>query len=172
MTRHRIVDRVASPKGALAAAYVTSLLLGPSRPSIRIAVGTTLAVAIEAMLKKVVSRRRPLRHFDWHRRSFPSGHSAGTSAYLTALALTAPRRYRVLSLVGAVLGDVGINIIRVSEHEHWPTDVLAGDAIGVISVLGAHWFVEQATSKIAPRPLENVLTPGSAVAPSVGELVE
>jgi undecaprenyl-diphosphatase len=81
--------------------------------------------------------------------SFPSGHSMMAAvAYLTLGALLArvqPRRRLKLYLLGlAILLTVAVGVSRVYLGVHWPTDVLAGWALGAAWALlcwaGALWL--------------------------------
>ena len=60
--------------------------------------------------------------------SFPSGHSANSLSCAWTLFRLAPKKYGVPALVLAVL----IALSRLSVGVHFPTDVLAGAAIGVL----------------------------------------
>lgn len=78
-------------------------------------------------------------------RSFPSGHSTMAAAtYLTLgamLARMAPTRgLRLLAAGVATLLTVGVGVSRVYLGVHWPTDVLAGWAVGAGWALGC-WAV-------------------------------
>src|SRR5438874_2505809 len=100
LARRRLdaIARIASPKTVLPLALATSWALRHHRGALRLAVGTTLGIVGEEIIKRLVHRHRP-RLFDgtaW--RSFPSGHSAGATAYLLGLASLVPRRSRPLVL--------------------------------------------------------------------------
>ena len=99
--------------------------------------------AADLVVKRVVERPRPIGALE---DSFPSGHIA----QLVLLAVVVPvalrvvidRRWigRVLSgalLVGAALGALQ----RVHVGMHWPTDVLAGAALGLAAALVLRWVV-------------------------------
>jgi undecaprenyl-diphosphatase len=111
-------------------------LLLAAAPAIALAVsGVTVAV-----LKSVVGRARPpvalhlVRESD---ASFPSGHATDSTAVFIAVALVLAiyvlRRplARVLVLVGAGLLSAAIGTSRLLLGVHWPTDVLAGWALGL-----------------------------------------
>lgn len=75
------------------------------------------------------------------RSSFPSGHATTIFTFVTVMCLYIPGRfYRVLLVSLAVL----VGISRLSVGAHWPTDVVAGAAIGWSSaiiggILSEHW---------------------------------
>jgi undecaprenyl-diphosphatase len=83
--------------------------------------------------KAIIPRHRPFEHqlgppSTTH--SFPSGHAATSFACATVLAHYAPR-YRVPFFVLASL----IAFSRVYNGMHYPTDVLAGAVLGVLTAL-------------------------------------
>jgi len=84
-------------------------------------------VAVTTLVKGIVDRDRPdhLQSSRWDS-SFPSGH---TSAYFT-LATVYGAKYPRLIIPLAVLG-AGVAYSRVYLGEHYPTDVLAGAALGI-----------------------------------------
>jgi len=131
------VARLASPNAVLPAAWLTTALLW-RRDGAAIGLGTSLAVAAEALLKPAIGRRRPRL---WGRnewRSFPSGHSAASTAYLVGLALVAaPPRHRAPALVAAGIGAASVNALRLYTRAHWPGDVVAGDLIGLGAIIAA-----------------------------------
>jgi undecaprenyl-diphosphatase len=97
-------------------------------------------------VKETVRRPRPdfpghplapvsLLHPDQPTFSFPSVHSSGSaSVYVTLALLVAkgwPRRRRVLLVAGSLLLTGLIGLSRVYLGFHYPTDVLAGWAVGL-----------------------------------------
>jgi len=109
--------------------------------------------------KTLVRRERPgpvdvplLRHL---RRapsssSFPSGHTASAAAFATGVALENP----YIALPVAALA-VGVGASRVVTGVHYPTDVVAGAAVGVAAgLLTTRWWP--------------TITPEPALAPPVG----
>jgi membrane-associated phospholipid phosphatase len=103
----------------------------------RAAEGGLIAIAIAAAVangpaKLLVRRRRPFRHSRPaliripRSTSFPSGHSATAFAFATGACAELPRLAPVLiPLAGAVAYS------RVHTGVHYPSDVVAGAAIGV-----------------------------------------
>ena len=145
-------DRFASPKAVLPTAWATAWLLRRKEGSLRLAIGTSIAVMVEETVKRLVSRRRPNRLGLGDRRSFPSGHSAGSLAYLLGAAWMVSPRYRPFAFAVACVSGAGINVVRVREREHWPTDVLAGDLIGVLGILGTHFVINGIPARSKGRP--------------------
>lgn len=89
-----------------------------------------IAPLMEWMLKHLVGRARP----DDVSLGYPSGHSTAAAAFFGAVMLLAgalPPRVcgwvRVLSIVMIVL----VGMARVILRAHWPSDVLAGTALGL-----------------------------------------
>ncbi|HEV3232105.1 MAG TPA: phosphatase PAP2 family protein [Candidatus Dormibacteraeota bacterium] len=94
-------------------------------------VANTLA---QGPLKRAFRRRRPFHDVRDHivvgvrtpDTSFPSGHSAGSFAAASSLALAYPAYAPPLLAVAA-----GVGVSRVYLGHHYPSDVLAGAAVGV-----------------------------------------
>ena len=63
--------------------------------------------------------------------SFPSGHTSGTFAFVSVIGYHYPK-YRVPLYLFATM----IGLTRIALNEHYPSDVLAGASIGIISGLG------------------------------------
>jgi hypothetical protein len=140
--------RIASPKAILPTALLTSWALRRHRGAARLVAATAVALIGEEVLKRLVDRHRP-KLFDrtaW--RSFPSGHSAGATAYLIGTGLAVRRSYRPSVLGIAAVGIAAVNWLRVRARDHWTTDVLAGDLLGLVSVAAAHVAIERVR---APR---------------------
>lgn len=78
--------------------------------------------------------------------SFPSGHATGSAALYLTLYLIArratPRWSWLVGLVGIVM-TLAIAISRLYLQVHYPSDVLAGLALGTGWVLGAHAIVHR-----------------------------
>jgi undecaprenyl-diphosphatase len=117
----------------VAIALVLALLW--RRPSVFLAVVIADAAAdgLAELGKAIVQRHRPVEHqlgpptASW---SFPSGHSATAFACATVLSVCAPR-WRVPFFVLATL----IALSRLYNGVHYPTDVVAGALLGVLTAL-------------------------------------
>ncbi len=101
-------------------------------------IGILGGMLISTTLKLIYSRPRPdlVTQLDIiHTKSFPSGHATITTCVVLTLAvmmmrLTDDRRGRAYILVMAIIYALLIGVTRVYLGVHWPTDVLAGWAIG------------------------------------------
>jgi undecaprenyl-diphosphatase len=105
------------------------------RPSLflTVVVADALADLLAELGKVIVHRHRPFEHqlgppSGTH--SFPSGHTATSFACATVLSAFAPR-WRVPFFLLATL----IGLSRVYNAMHYPTDVLAGALLGVLTAL-------------------------------------
>ncbi len=109
-------------------------------------VGTVLAAELSSdLLKLVYNRARPdlVPHGSYvYSHSFPSGHSTLSAAtYLTLVSVIAtldPHRHAkafLFAIAGLVVLSIGFS--RVYLGVHWPSDVLAGWALGAAWALAA-----------------------------------
>ena len=105
-------------------------------------------LVVNLCIKPLAARTRPYELIQGleilvarpHDFSFPSGHSANSLTCAWAIFRLAPKKYGVPALVLAVL----IALSRLYVGVHYPTDVLAGAAIGI------------ALSEIALRALRRI----------------
>lgn len=68
--------------------------------------------------------------------SFPSGHAASSMIFYLTLALAlAPRRWRRVAAVAAILLSLLVGLSRVMLGVHWPSDVVGGWSFGLLWVL-------------------------------------
>jgi undecaprenyl-diphosphatase len=97
-----------------------------------------------AVLKTLVGRARPgagLQLSAETSGSFPSGHATDTTAFVVALALVLAlvvfRRpvARLATVLAAGLLSIAVAASRLVLGVHWPTDVVAGMALGAAAAL-------------------------------------
>lgn len=98
--------------------------------------GIPAAAAVAQALKEWVGRARPVEVLpgiglfaEAAGRSFPSGHATLAFALATVSALRWPRMQGLAWGLAALVA-----ISRVALGLHWPSDVVAGAAIGVVTV--------------------------------------
>lgn len=111
-----------------------------------IIVAATLLLA--SGLKFVLRRQRPLTEYAasmfFKTYSFPSGHAAAsTSCYGLVIYLLLASQQAFLVATGVVLIPVvaSIGISRVYLGAHFPTDILAGWAFGLVGLAAAIWVL-------------------------------
>jgi undecaprenyl-diphosphatase len=131
----------------MATAGILALRKGPTR---RAAVRGMAAVAgagfcASLVAKRLLPRRRPAADLLAVPRrlvgrpsssSFPSGHAASAAAFTVAVAIESP-------LAGAVIAPLAaaVSYSRVHTGVHWPSDVVAGAAVGAaIGLATLHWW--------------------------------
>lgn len=89
--------------------------------------------------------------------SFPSGHSASAAAFVTGVALESP-------LAGAILAPVAAAVCysRVHTGVHWPSDVVAGAALGSAIALSTRrwWAVRTEEPAVLGEEVEVAALPG------------
>ena len=154
---------------------VVLLLLHRRRFQAGVLAGAVLiGQGLAQVTKEVVSRSRPdlVPHLDLvYSSSFPSGHSAlSPIVYFTLAGILAAGEYsrsakKVLLAAAAVL-VVAIGASRVYLGVHWPSDVLAGWALGSLVAVLATLVLH----RLAPhRPRVGARPSDSPVAPAGGQ---
>jgi undecaprenyl-diphosphatase len=109
------------------------------RAAVYVAAATLGAVVISTGLKELFARPRPnlVPHGSHvYLSSFPSGHSAiAAAAYLTlglvASQFVVKKRLKALFIGVAMFVTGAVGVSRVYLGVHWPSDVLAGWAVGL-----------------------------------------
>lgn len=125
--------------GSVAAAILPMLFEGAVRAAASHAlVALVVSHLIVQVIKRTVGRPRPSRHDtsrSWmeepDRFSFPSGHSAAAMSVAVVYAIAFPP-FAALMVTTAVL--VGFSRVRLGVH--YPGDVIAGQAIALVTALG------------------------------------
>jgi membrane-associated phospholipid phosphatase len=112
-----------------------ALALAQRRPApvLLVTAAALLADLVTSVGKLLIARTRP--HYDPAipvptSHSFPSGHSASSFAAATVIAMIAPRLR-----VPAFMLAAAIAFSRVYNGVHWPSDVVVGAAVGVLTAL-------------------------------------
>ena len=136
------------------------------RASVAAVLSAGLALAIGQAIADLVNRVRPfvadphqVHLFAAHAAdaSFPSDHATASFAVAVAIALR-KRGWGIFALLAAAVLSVG----RVAVGYHYPSDVLAGAALGTAAAL-ALWVKPlrarvDALADLAGRPFDRVLT--------------
>jgi len=134
---------------ALVAAVLGFMLIaGRTGPALFTLLSIGGGTAFSQLLKALYDRPRPdlVDHLTViHTASFPSGHATmATIVYLTLAAmivrLVDTHALRVYVVVVAVVVSLVVGVSRIYLGVHWPTDVLAGWALGAGWAAGA-WLV-------------------------------
>lgn len=107
------------------------------------------AQLLSTAIKLLISRPRPdlvSHEAEIYSASFPSGHTLmATATWITfAMLLGADldnRRLRDYLLLVAWIVAIAVGCSRVYLGVHWPSDVLAGWAVGALWMLGLSWLV-------------------------------
>jgi undecaprenyl-diphosphatase len=142
-TLARWFSMLGSPPVLALVAFAVALLLWWRGTKVLLAIAPGLALVIAAVCaaagKLVVDRNRPpasLHLVAESDASFPSGHATNTTAVLLTLALVAAvyvlRRplARAACVAAALLIATVVGVSRLVLGVHWPTDVIAGWALG------------------------------------------
>ncbi|MBV9650124.1 MAG: phosphatase PAP2 family protein [Pseudonocardiales bacterium] len=147
-TAAEVISNIGSPLGVTVTALVVGALLAwwqrSVLPPLILLLGGGGIAVINTVVKHLVGRSRPPRVtavLGEYGFSFPSGHTTGTtvvwllSAWMVSRWVIGLRAGRVLVWTAALLMIVAVGATRVYLGVHFPSDVLAGWA------LGAAWAV-------------------------------
>jgi membrane-associated phospholipid phosphatase len=110
------------------------------------------AIAVTELLKPIINRERPadahpgiiFANSPTHGGSFPSGHTTLAFSTATTLALEYKKWYVV---VPAYLWAGSVGYSRMYLGKHYPSDVVAGAAIGAGSAFLSHWLTKKLFKK-------------------------
>ena len=150
----QVVTAIGSPVAVdvVTAVAAVVLLIGRRwRATVLLVVARFGELACETGLKELLGRARP--HFAdpvavASGYSFPSGHTAGTAAGYGALVLLAlplvARHWRPLLLGTGVALTAAVAASRVLLGVHYPSDVTAGAALGVVWIAVAAFLASRA----------------------------
>lgn len=147
-------------------------LMGMRRAALHLIIAIVGGLLVSLALKAGFHRPRPdlVSHGSMvYTSSFPSGHSMLSAiVYLTGGAMLAllhrRRMVRLYLLACAVLATVLVGISRVYLGVHWPTDVLAGWAIGA-AWAALCWLIAQ---RIGTRDLPDTDASTASFEPGPG----
>lgn len=121
-------------------AVVVALVRRQLRAALFLVVGTQLCDQLIHLSKGLAGRERPtaaLVHV--HGLSFPSGHALaatiGVLVFLTVLLPVLGATARAVAITAGTLIVVAVGVARVALTVHYPSDVLAGWALGYLYVL-------------------------------------
>lgn len=113
---------------------------------------TATAVVTEG-IKIIVNRQRPYQKYPLDvfpydaseaGKSFPSAHTSLAFATATSLSLNYKKWYVT---VPAFVWATGVGYSRLYLGEHYPSDVLAGAAVGIAGAYAGHWLNQQLFGK-------------------------
>jgi membrane-associated phospholipid phosphatase len=97
---------------------------------------------VTLVMKQSIHRTRPYEKYDQLENlsdpfgsSFPSAHTSSAFALATSLTINFKKWYVI---VPSYLYAAGIGYTRLHEGVHYPTDVLAGAALGSVSSIATH----------------------------------
>lgn len=94
-----------------------------------------ILVIIDLLLKPLFDRARPQdKLLEIDGRSFPSGHAAGAVCFYGAMVVLVAAHYPQLRRPLAIAAGLWVALVWLSTlyaRAHWPTDLIAGGAVGL-----------------------------------------
>ena len=124
------------------------LMFASVQGSIKILYAGLLAFAIELpvyfIVKKYVKRKRPFEQIENFRKlivppdkySFPSGHTAAAFVMASVFSFVFPIFSALLYFLASLIG-----FSRLYLRVHYPTDILAGCLLGILSAKFSLWII-------------------------------
>ncbi|MCI8698331.1 MAG: phosphatase PAP2 family protein [Oscillospiraceae bacterium] len=114
-------------------------------------------IVVNLTIKPLVSRPRPwlaIENFvnlvpEHDPNSFPSGHTNAAFAFALAVCMSASKKWMKAAAV-AMAAVMGLSRLYVGVH--FPSDVLAGAAIGSLCGLAGAWVVRKGWERTRARP--------------------
>lgn len=83
-------------------------------------------------------------------RSFPSGHSGGSFAAMLALSKWVPKKIGIPAIILATM----VALSRLYVGVHYPTDILGGFVVGLVSSFAAYRIVKLIIRKMEEKKVE------------------
>jgi len=119
------------------------------RNAISISVGWFSAALVANILKYWIDRPRPFATYAFIEKlstggspSFPSGHTTDAFAIATAISICYPRWYVLLM---AYTWAFSVAYSRICLGVHYPSDVLGGIFIGIVTVIAVFFMIHKYT---------------------------
>lgn len=127
-------------------------------------IGTSVAeaLAVSYIAKCAVERERPFNHYpdlidnreSPSSSSFPSAHTSSAFSLATSLSIRYPKWYIIAP---SYAWACSVGFARMNVGVHYPSDVIAGAAIGagcaIVNVYVNKWLKRSILPKVAPRLL-------------------
>ena len=101
--------------------------------------------SIADSLKKMIDEHRPAPYTG--KNSFPSGHTSSSFAAAEFMHQELKGSLPLVSCVGYFVAT-STAVIRLMKNKHWPIDVVAGAAVGILATKIAYYVV----NRLASRP--------------------
>jgi membrane-associated phospholipid phosphatase len=141
--------RVAGQEWLLGGGALATYAIGRAfdRPRVAAVGGDLIEAQIVAgvttfTLKHAIRRTRP----DGEPRSFPSGHASGTFAAATVV----QRHFGMKGAIPAYTAAVLVTGARMQANSHYPTDLIMGAAVGILSGRAATFELGQKRIQLTP----------------------
>ncbi len=152
-----VISKLAD-EGIFWIALAIMLLFDKSTRKTALKMGFALAFGLligNGLIKNLVHRIRPYdintavnllipKLSDW---SFPSGHALASFEAAGQLMICEKKRFGIVALVYAIL----ISLSRIYLYVHYPTDVLAGAALGLLIAFASCKITDYFSDKISSR---------------------